>query len=171
MERKVWRFFPGSVLYLFDTSEAEEMSTIRHVLGTYHCCVRCTISFENRVCGKTRLSSVLTAKTDTKGQVQILEQIAEMVSERGPMQGRSQRVGRIMRLHSQHSLAKCPSLLEDLSSRDGSVMRHLRFKSTFKSLHSLHFEVAKLLKTMSSSICHAMTCTVTSLSRLQGGRR
>lgn len=51
----------------------------------------------------------------------------------------------MVRLLSQHSWAAWPSLLEEMSGENGSVMKSLYFMFTLDSLHSRHIGVFRLI--------------------------
>lgn len=83
---------------------------------------------------KAKPNRLLAAESETRGQEQILKEIAGMVSERGQMQGRGTELAEVLRLLSQRSLAKWLSFLEELSDKDCPAMEDLYSTLTFVTL-------------------------------------
>lgn len=75
--------------------------------------------------GRKMPSRLLPATTETRRQVQNLKEIAEVVRKRGQRQGRGQELAQIVRLVSHHLLTERSSLLEELKSKMGPVIKNL----------------------------------------------
>lgn len=94
--------------------------------------------------GRKRPNRLFGAISETRRQVQSLEEMARMVSSRDQRQGRGQELPEITRLLSQRSLAEWPSFLEKLSDEDDPVMKDLYSICSFEALQHLHLRVLRL---------------------------
>lgn len=62
-------------------SEARETSSTRHRASIYHPCSRDTINFKDMARGEKWPNRLLAATTETRGQVQSVNEIAGLVRE------------------------------------------------------------------------------------------
>lgn len=99
---------------------------------------------------------LLAATAETRKQVQSLKGIFGTVSKQCQKQGCGQKLGEIIKLLTQHSLAEWLSFFEELSGEDGLVMEGLRSFFTTDLLYCLHGELLRLLKSCLNqfSQCH-----------------
>lgn len=96
--------------------------------------------------GRKKPSSLLEGTASTGREVQNLNEIRGMLSERRRKQRRAQELAEIMRLLSQHFLVEWLSPFEALSGANVLVIEDLYEILMFVPLQNLHLEVSRLLK-------------------------
>lgn len=150
-ENIAYMCFRRAVSCFYNVSDLRNVFSIQRGAGEFHFCVMWTIVF--RIWCKVERSQnrLLAAKTETRTQVQIPEEIAGMRSKRDQRKCHAQKLGSTVRLLSPHCSAKSTSFLDDVRRENGPVFEDLYSIPTSEPLLNLHLEVSKSLDELSHS--------------------
>lgn len=133
--------------YCSDISEAKDLSAAQHGAKRQHLCVKSHSTHKDLRMVKGSSARVVAGTMAVRRRVKGLQALCRNLVRRGLTRRLRKVLDQRDSSSFEQSLAKCPSILEEICGSVGVRVRELYSIVTTGPLHNLHLEISRLLET------------------------